>query len=237
MRGFSTGDDLEGRLRSQRPRPRAAFVEALSVRVRESRSARRRRPARVGVAAALAFGMLVSLGAVGGLGYAANAAKNAASAVFSAKKPTSSTDWAQAPPSGDQYRPGYGWGDKNHNHTGPPGLARKGSLAPTLHARTTPTGSTVTTQVNVDEQADLTVSALRPNGKPILLKKNTSRIGQSLRESNVRSIRYRVLIPRTIPVKLNIPKGQLQRGVVYRLKIVARDPDGNARTIYIRFRA
>ena len=27
---------------------------------------------------------------------------------------------------GDQYRPGYGFGDENHNHTGPPGLSGKG---------------------------------------------------------------------------------------------------------------
>ena len=236
MRGFNTGDDLERRLRAQRPRPREAFLESLSVHVREARSARRRRPARAAFAGALAVGLLAALASVGGLGYAATAAKNAADAVFSPNPSNSATGPAAVSAGGDQYRPGYGWGDKNHNHTGPPGLKRKGSLAPTLHASTTPTGSMVTTQINLDEQADLTISVLAPNGKPILLNESRTRVGQSV-GANARAFRYRVLVPRTLPIRLNIPKGQLRHGVVYRMKITARDPDGNARTMYIRFRA
>jgi hypothetical protein len=232
MRGFNRGDELERRLRTQRPRPRGAFVEALSIRVRESRAARRAGPARVAVAAALTLGMLAALGAVGGLGYAASAAKEAASAVLTPNKPDSATGGAKITAGGDEYRPGYGYGDKNHNHTGPPGLTRRGSV----HTSAGPNGETVTTEVNIDEQADLTISVVEPNGSSVQLSERRSRIGQSL-GANPRSIRYRILTPRTFPIKLNIPKGQVKRGVVYRIKIVARDPDGNARTVYIPFRA
>jgi hypothetical protein len=237
MRGFNTGDDLERRLRAHRPRPREEFVDALSVHVRESRAARRTTSVRVAVAAALTLGMLAALGAVGGLGYAAGAAKSAASAVFSPKKPDPGTGWAKVTAGGDQYRPGYGFGDKNHNHTGPPGLKRKGSLTPVLQARRGPAGSTVRTSVNVDEQADLFFSVLTPSGKAVFLSQRRSRIGRGVSGPNTRAIRYRVLVPRTIPVVLNIPRGQLIPGVVYRIRVIARDPNGNKSTMYIRFRA
>lgn len=237
MRGFNTGDDLERRLRTRRPRPREAFVEALSVHVRESRTNRRRRPARVAVAAALSLGMLAALGAVGGLGSAANAAKNAAFAVVAPNKPDSATTLSKVSAGGDQYRPGYGFGDKNHNHTGPPGLARKGSLAPILQARKGPLGSAVRTGISVDEQADLFVSVIGPRGNAAVLSQRRSRIGQGVSGPNTTAIRYRVLVPRTIPIVLSIPRGQLVAGAVYRIRIVARDPDGNSSTMYIRFRA
>jgi hypothetical protein len=181
--------------------------------------------------------MLVALGAVGGLGYAANAAKNAASAVFAPNKPSSATSHGRITAGGDQYRPGYGWGDKNHNHTGPPGLRRRGSLAPLLQARRGPLGSTVTTAITVDEQADLFFSVIGPRGNAALLSQRRSRIGQGVSGPNTRAIRYRMLVPRTIPVVLNIPRGQLVPGAVYRIRVVARDPDENTRTTYIRFRA
>jgi hypothetical protein len=233
MRGFNTGDDLERRLRAHRPRPREEFVDALSVHVRESRTARRTTPVRVAVAAALTLGMLAALGAVGGLGYAASAAKSAASAVFSPKKPDAGIGSEKVTAGGDQYRPGYGFGDKNHNHTGPPGLARKGSV----RVRRTPTGSSVRTKVNVDEQADLFISVIGPSGGSAVLSQRRSTVGRGVSGPPTKTIRYRVLVPRTIPVQLNIPRGQLVSGVVYRIKIVARDPDGNSSTLYIRFRA
>jgi hypothetical protein len=237
MRGFNTGDDLERRLRGHRPRPRQEFVDALSAHVRESRAARRTAPLRVAVAAALTLAMVAALGAVGGLGYAASAAKSAASSVFSAKKPDSASGPTKVTSGSDEYRPGYGFGDENHNHTGPPGLVDQDSLRPPLHARRGLAGSTVRTAVNVDEQADLFFSVLTPSGKRLVLSQRRSRIGQGVSGPNTKSIRYRVLVPRTIPVVLNIPRGQLVPGVVYRIRIIARDPDGNKTTKYIRFRA
>ena len=43
---------------------------------------------------------------------------------------------ASATSGSDQYRPGNGFGDKNHNHTGPPGQKRAGgAFAPPLTVR------------------------------------------------------------------------------------------------------
>ena len=237
MRGFNTGDDLERRLWAHRPRPREEFVDALGAHVREARAARRTTTVRVALAAALTLGMLAALDAVGGLGYAAGAARSAASSVFSAKKPDSATGWTKVTSGGDQYQPGYGFGDQNHNHTGPPGLTQEGSLRPPLRARRGPAGWTVRTAINVDEQADLFFSVLTPSGKAVFLSQRRSRIGRGVSGPNTRAIRYRVLVPRTIQVVLNIPGGQLVPGVVYRIRIIARDPDGNRTTKFIRFRA
>jgi hypothetical protein len=237
MRGFNTGDGLERRLQAQRPRPREAFVDALSIRVRESRGARPAGPARVAVAAALTLGMLAALGAVGGLGYAASAAKEAASAVFTPNEPDSATGGARISAGGDEYVPGYGFGDENHNHTGPPGLTVPAAFRPIPRAACrTRTGSVVRTRINVDEQADLFFSVIGPNGRPVVLSQRRSSIGQGVSGPPTRTIRYRVLVPRTIPVQLNIPRRQLVCGRVYRIRIVARDPDGNRSTRFIRFR-
>jgi hypothetical protein len=235
MRAFHIGDDLERRLRAQRPRPRETFVHELSSRVRESRITRRRRSVQIALAGGLTLVMLAALGAVGGLGYAANAARNAAVAVFLQPTPVGPGGVSAG---GDQYRPGFGWGDPNHNHTGPPGLRRRGALTPILQARRTANGGWfVSTQINVDEQADLFFSVLRSNGTAAVLSQNRSRVGSGVSGPPTKVIRYRVLIPRTVTVGLSIPPGQLVAGHVYRIKIVARDPDGNARTMYIRFRA
>jgi hypothetical protein len=233
MRGFNTGNDLERKLRAHRPQPRAAFVESLTDHVREARTVRRRRPARFAFAGALTLGLLAALASVGGLGYAANAAKTAAVAVFQAN-PAAGPAGAAA--GGDQYRPGFGWGDKNHNHTGPPGLRRKGNLAPILQARRTANGWIVTTSVSLDEQADLSVSVARPNGSLATLSQNRSRVGQGVSGPPTKAIRYRVLVPRTIPIKLTIPLNQLSAGTVNQIRITATDPDGNQSSIVIRFR-
>jgi hypothetical protein len=233
MMGFNTGDGLERRLRAQRPQPRAAFVESVADRVREARTVRRRRPARFAFAGALTFGLLVALASVGGLGYAANAAKTAAIAVFQVSSPTGP---GAVSAGGDQYRPGFGWGDPNHNHTGPPGLRRKGNLAPILTARRTANGWVVATSVNVDEQADLLISEHRPNGQAVTLNQSRSRVGQGVSGPNTTTIRYRVLVPRTVPIVLTTPLNQLRPGVVYQIRIVARDPNGNESTMTIRFR-
>jgi hypothetical protein len=115
-------------------------------------------------------------------------------------------------------------------------LKRKGNLAPILQARRTANGWVVTTSVNTDEQADLFVSVVRPNGSLATLSQNNSRVGQGVSGPPTKTISYRVLVPRTIPIKLTIPLNQLSPGTVDRIRIVARDPDGNESSIVIRFR-
>ncbi len=65
-------DDLERRLRRERPQPRAELVRLLTQRLQPGRSAGRPNRARLGLAAAVSAATVVSLGAFGGLGYAAS---------------------------------------------------------------------------------------------------------------------------------------------------------------------
>jgi hypothetical protein len=90
-------DPLERRLRRERPAPRAEFVEALGERL-ESEPYRRRRPARLGFAAAVSIAMLVSLSAFGGLGYAASSVSHVVqTAVHVVTPPPASNAPAAAP--------------------------------------------------------------------------------------------------------------------------------------------
>jgi hypothetical protein len=72
---------LDSDLRGLRRRPRRAFVAALAEHVREQSRRERRRPAGLALALALTAAILVSLAAVGGLGYAASAGERSAVAV------------------------------------------------------------------------------------------------------------------------------------------------------------
>jgi hypothetical protein len=72
-------DDLERRLRDERPTPRTDFMESLTAKVQSPR--RRRSPLRLGIASGVSIAMVVALGAFGGLGYAALSLKEAVHAV------------------------------------------------------------------------------------------------------------------------------------------------------------
>ena len=91
MAGFwkrRRGLDLEGELRASRPEPRPEFMQAVSGRLEERR--RSYRGLRVSLAAAVALAMLVAVASVGGMGYAASAARSfakSASAIVKPQKP------------------------------------------------------------------------------------------------------------------------------------------------------
>lgn len=123
---------LEDGLRAS-PEPRADFLEGLVRRTATPR-ARRRGPA--ALAASLSVAILLGLGVTGGLAASGSSIGNAASAVKhvfvasdkdKSQKSVKSNDTQSAKPARDQYtRPGKGCGDKNHEHTGPPGQNKKG---------------------------------------------------------------------------------------------------------------
>jgi uncharacterized membrane protein YgcG len=73
-------DDLERRLRRDRPEPRPEFLAMLSDRIESRPRHRRRVSLRVGLVGAVTAVMLVAMSAVGGLGYAAAAVQSVASA-------------------------------------------------------------------------------------------------------------------------------------------------------------
>jgi hypothetical protein len=222
---------VERRLRDERPAPSAELMRSLAPR-------RVRRP-QFAFAGALTVALAISLAAVGGVSYAATAVNSVVKAaqkivapksnhlVFSIKAPNAG---------GDQYRPGFGFGDPNHNHTGPPGLSGKdGEKAPP--AQTARVGKTVkvATTIRVDEQAALYISVLDANGNRLIVNQKGSKIGGAVSGKQVKTIHYVVLVPRSIPIQLLVPKNLLVKGQTYKIHVIAVDSDGNKSATDIPF--
>jgi len=231
-------DRVEERLRAGRPEAPFELVRAVSRRI----GVRPTGVPRLALAGAMTLVLVVALGSVGGISYAANAAKEAAKVVQQAVSPSGAISVLGISAGGDQYRPGYGWGDPNRNHTGPPGLGRRGGeAAPPLRARRTADGRarTVGTTVTFDEQAALFISVIDANGRPLLLTQQSSRggsrIGQGVQGPQTKFIRYTLLVPRAVPLSLRIPANLLRAGRQYSIRVVAIDPDGNKSRLLIPF--
>jgi hypothetical protein len=240
MTGFlRRGDSLERELRESRPAPRDELVTRIEARVGDMRP--RRSAFRYAVPAALTATMVAALAAVGGVSYAASSVEQAATAVahvFAPTKAHGTLSVAGATAGGDQYKPGFGFGDRNHNHSGPPGLKRKGgSFAPPLTPKILGTSGLVTTAFTIDEQAHLFISVLDKKGHEIVINQTKSKIGKGLHGRSAKVINYLVLVPRTIPLKLALPARLLVPGSRYTIRVVARDPDGNKSTLRIPFDA
>jgi hypothetical protein len=225
---------LERRLRDERPEAPDGLVRSISGRV----GVRRSGVPRLALGGAMTAVMLVAVGSVGGISYAANAAKQAAKIVQKAVSPSGAITVTGISSGGDQYRPGYGWGDDNHTHTGPPGLQRPGGeAAPPLRSRPVANGKAklVSFSVAIDEQAALRIHVLDASGKTLLLTQQGSRIGNGISGPQTKTIRYTVLVPRSIPITLRIPANLLKAGQTYTVRVVAIDPDGARSEIRIPF--
>lgn len=237
MRGFRHRS-LERRLRRERPQPRTELLASIA---RELGGARR--PAaglRLGFAGALTGALVVMLASVGGIGYAASAAKQAVHAVQRVVTPQHAIVVKGLSAGGDQYKPGYGWGDDNHNHAGPPGLKRQGgAFQPLLTSKPVAGGKAeqVSFKINLDEQAHLWISVLGSNGKPLLLSQKGSKVGKGIKGKQTKFIQYLALVPRTLPLSLRIPSNLLTSGETYRIRIVAKDKQGHKRVLIVPFRA
>jgi hypothetical protein len=238
---FKRGDGLERELRATRPAPSDELVAKIEARVREARPAYRRSSFRLAIPVALTVAMVAALAAVGGVSYAASSVKHAATAVahvFVPAKHTSPIVVQGLSSGGDQYKPGFGYGDPNHNHDGPPGIKKQGgAFAPPL--TTTIKGKTafVTTSFTIDEQAHLFISVLDTKTKKQLLVTQTkSKIGTGLKGKQAKTINYLVLVPRKIPVKLALPANLVVAGHTYAIQVIARDPSGQKTKILIPFK-
>jgi len=238
---FRRGDRLEGELRAARPRPSDELVSRIEGRIRSERPALARRSSfRVAVPVALTAAMVGALAAVGGVGYAATSVEHAVKAVshvFSPAKAHQAIVVEGLTSGGDQYQPGFGWGDRNHNHEGPPGVKKKGGeFAPPLTPKITGTTATISTSFTIDEQAHLFISVIdKKTGKQLLITQTKSKVGTALTGSQAKTVNYQVLVPRTIPLKLAVPVRFLLPGHAYAISIVARDPQGNKTTLLIPF--
>jgi hypothetical protein len=141
---------------------------------------------------------------------------------------------------GDQYRPGYGFGDPNHTHTGPPGLTKGKAGEKTPPAQTNHIGKAtlVSTEITVDEQAALYFSVIDANGHKLLLTQNGSKFGNGGASGvQTKTIHYVMLVPRSMPFALRIPANLLVPGATYRIRVIAVSPLGDRSTIYIPFTA
>ena len=121
---------LEDRLRGLSAEPRDDFVRSLATEVRSSRVRTAMRSRRVLAAVVTSGLMLIPFAAFGGVGYAAQAAKSAAQSVSSGNKGNDNSGDNNKgnsnagdnnkgngnSPADDQYKPGKGCGDKNHEH-------------------------------------------------------------------------------------------------------------------------
>jgi hypothetical protein len=226
---------VERQLRDARPTPSAELMRALAPR-------RVKRP-QFAFAGALTAALAISLAAVGGVSYAATAVNSVVKAaqkivapksnhlVFSIKAPNAG---------GDQYRPGFGFGDPNHNHTGPPGLAKgkRGEKAPPAQVkRVNSNAAVVSTSITVDEQAALYFSVLDSQGNTLLLTQKGSAIGNGLQGPQTKSIHYVMLVPRTLSFQIRIPANLLVAGQTYSIRVIAVDAQGNKSQTTIPFTA
>ena len=190
-------------------------------------------------AAALTVVLVAALAAVGGVSYAANAVTRVAHGAKKIVAPISTQGAVVAKglnAGGDQYRPGFGFGDPNHNHTGPPGLTGKGGEK-TPPAQTARVGGIVkvATTIRIDEQAALYISVLDANGNRLILNQKGSKIGGAVSGVQVKTIHYVVLVPRSIPIQLLVPKNLLVKGQTYKIHVIAVDSDGNKSSTDIPF--
>ncbi len=228
-----------------RPQAPEALVGSIVARIERDARVRRSARARTVLAGSLTAALAASLFTVGGVSYAANAANGALKVVKKAVTPKAGQQaivLKGISAGGDQYRPGFGFGDPNHNHTGPPGLERPGgNAAPPLRGRVAPDGraALVGTSVSFDEQCSLFISVVDADGTPLLLtqasKRGGSSVGNRVSGPQTKFIRYTLLVPRPVPLQLRIPINLLRAGRGYSIRIVAFDVTGNRTEMLIPF--
>ena len=109
--------------------------------MRDNRVLRRLIP--LAISAGVALAMVAMFTIVGGLGPGADDDVALAAGPGNGKNKTKNLTAACAQTTGPNTRPGWGHGDRNHVHTGPPGLCRK--LATTTTGTRTTTTGTLTT--------------------------------------------------------------------------------------------
>jgi hypothetical protein len=194
---------------------------------------------RAAFAVSMTVALIGALSLVGGVSYAANSVTHAvkAAAKIVAPKATHGAVVVKGlNAGGDQYKPGYGFGDENHNHTGPPGLTGKaGEKTPPAQTANVGNAKKVVTRIRVDEQAALYISVLDADGNRLILNQQGSKVGTPVSGKQVKTIHYVVLVPRSIPIELLVPKNLLVKGQTYTIHVIAVDHDGNKSSSDIPF--
>ena len=234
---------LESRLRGERLVAPASLVAAIDAAdpagPRRANDRDRARTPQLVFATVLALGLVGALASVGGVSYAAQGVTHAATAAqrIVAPRATRSGEIVKTiSAGGDQYRPGFGFGDPNHNHDGPPGLST-GPGGQRAHVTRTNDGKAflVSASIAADEQAALYFSVLDPKGEQLLLTQVGSAIGSKVTGPQTKTIHYVLLVPRTVPLQLRIPANLLEPGKQYTIRLIAVDAQGNKSRTEIPF--
>jgi hypothetical protein len=224
--------ELEAELRANRPEARESFVANLAGQIEQAgRPGRVRVTPRLAVVGGLATAMLVAAGSLGGFGYAATAAKHIVKGVESilVAKAGEGIE-SNLTSGGDQYKPGFEWGDPSHTHSGPPGLTRKGGeFAPPLTTSCSKAPAHLAFKLVLDEQADLSLSVVGKHGKKLPFLKANGK--------TTKKLTYRVLVPRVVRVSLDIPCDLLHAGEIYLVHLGATDPSGQHSSLDVPFSA
>lgn len=223
---------LEARLREQVP----DWSPRLEILARRLEAERRPRHAALAFTVALTATIVAALMASGGFSYAAELAKQAVERATKPSSPRTTYATLALNAGGDQYRPGYGWGDPRHNHTGPPGLKRVRSTRVTAKPVAGGKAVVVVARVLVDEQASLSISVLNPDGVALLLSQSGSTVGTRLSGPQSKVIRYQLLVPRVVAFRVRIPANLLTKPGVYVLRIIAVDVTGRRTEFRVGFR-
>jgi hypothetical protein len=237
---------LEHRLRTERRPAPASLIDAINpsaARAGQKRGQSGRSGAQLLVVCTLTLGLAGALTAVGAASYAAQTVGRAAHAVRQLERPQAKRR-IQAVQTvnagGDQYRPGYGFGDPNHNHDGPPTLASAGpSQQEKPRSSTAKDGKAVlvSATITADEQAALYFSVLDGNRRQLLLTQEGSSIGGNVSGPQTKTIHFVMLVPRTVPLVLRIPANLLKVGERYSIRVIAVDANGNKTRTTIPFAA
>lgn len=240
--------DLEGRLRAHRSAPRPEFLHELVASIDAERRPLTPAALRLCLAGAVTCGLLVAAASFGSLGYAASAAGDTARALWTTatfSRPAGLVRVTGLTSGGDQYRPGYAWGDPRRTHQGAPGLRLvsphsdvrpHGALhrGPRFAGRST--YALVTARYLVDEQADLFIS-VQPvvcrrraavcstvGARIPLVPSRTLVSGGTVSGAPTKTLHYRVLIPRILRLTLAVPATLVEQGKLYAIAITAVDP-------------
>lgn len=220
---------VERLLRSHATPAPKGLVHAIEATL--DRPTRRTSPRRALTVAFAGAVVLTFSAQVGAVSVVAGSARDVARIVDRTLRPTDRV-LLSANAGSDQYRPGYGWGDPNHTHTGPPRGRYVGGARVARQLWTV----TITTRLSLDEQALLRTSVLAADGSRIPIIQSASSIGRGVDGPATKRILYRVLVPRTLLLRLTLPGRLAPPGSTVRVVVLAVDPDGERTTFTIRVR-
>jgi hypothetical protein len=85
----------------------------------------------------------------------------------------------------------------------------------------------------VGEQAVLYISVLDADGNRLVLNQKRAKVGTAVSGKQVKTIHNFVIVPRSIPIQMLVPKNLLVKGQTYMIHVIAVDADGTTDATYL----